>query len=471
MNKRCAVWILLAGVSAYTGCVDTGVMRSTHGKTVLKAFQSTVEDAAKDVEPGLVVIKIRTEPAKPQQMGMFTMGDAFATSFAGTLNGIILTKAGHVLVPKVIKPDLTKRIEIWSGEKEYSGKFVKADDYLGMSILKIDTEDKLSPVDLSTCADLKIGQWGIVLEAGDETSDYKKLKRLTSCSSTIDDFYRQFIIDNDATTSTMSNASRPDGALLLDGKGNIAAIRQGGKMLSMADLHDGIMELLTEATTEKKQDDESKKKAWLGMVTDSINKEYALSKNLPSSSLWVTYVFAGSPAETAGLTKGDLVTAFNGKPLRLKGVRVAQYFARAVRPKEGKPFSITVLRNGARKELAGIFTKKPEDETLRAQDLGLTVKKMTDEDYFARSLSVKDGVLVKDVEKGSPAATSGSFRQSLLYPNDVIVEMAGKSTPTLVEFSKVLESMRSEKPSTVLVKYYRGIATGYAALNLSKNNK
>jgi hypothetical protein len=53
----------------------------------------------------------------------------------------------------------------------------------------------------------------------------------------------------------------------------------------------------------------------------------------------------------------------------------------------------------------------------------------------------------------------------------VIVEMAGKSTPTLVEFSKVLESMRSEKPSTVLVKYYRGIATGYAALNLSKNNK
>ncbi len=470
MKKGYAGWVMLAVVSALTGCVDTGVMRATHGKTVLKAFESTVADATKDVEQGLVVIKIRTDQVKPQQMGMFTMGDPFAASFAGTLNGIILTKSGHVLLPKVVKPELTKRIDIWIGEKEYTAKFVKADEQLGMSILKIDTEDTLSPVDISKCADLKIGQWCVVIEAGDESSDYKKLKRLTSCSSTIDDFYRQFIIDNDAPTS-MSNASRPDGALLMDGKGNIAAIRQGGKMLSMADLHDSITELVIEATTEKKQDDEAKKKAWLGMVTDSINKEYALSKNLPSSSLWVTYVFAGSPAEAAGLAKGDLITEFNGKPLRLKGVRVAQYFSKAVRPKDGRPFSITVLRKGVRKELAGTFTKRPEDETLRAQDLGLTVKKMTDEDYFARSLSVKDGVLVKEVEKGSPAATSGSFRQSLLYPNDVIVEMAGKPTPTLAEFSKVLEALRSDKPSTVLVKYYRGIATGYAALNLSKSNK
>jgi hypothetical protein len=47
--------------------------------------------------------------------------------------------------------------------------------------------------------------------------------------------------------------------------------------------------------------------------------------------------------------------------------------------------------------------------------------------------------------------------------------MAGKPTPTIAEFSAVLESLRSEKPATVLVKFYRGIATGYAALNLSKN--
>lgn len=470
MREKYTVPAVLASVIMLAGCVDVGVMRSTHGKTVLKAFESTVEDATKGVEQGLVAVKIRTEQARSQPLGMISFGDAFSSS-AGALNGIIVTKAGHVLLPKALKPETTKRIEIWIGEKEYSGKFVKADEQLGMSILKIDTEDPLSPVDLSKCADLRIGQWGIMIEAGDDTSDYKKLKRMTSCSSTVDNFYRQFIIDNDGVAGSYSSASRPDGGLLIDGQGNIAAIRQGGKLLSMTDLHDDIQELITEATTEKKQDDEAKKKAWLGMMTKAINKEYALSKNLPSSSLWVLYVAEGSPAEAAGVKKGDLVTEFNGKPLRLKGARVELYFSKAVRPKENKPFTLAVLRDGARKELSGVFTKKPEDETLRAQDLGLTVKKIASEDLFLFNLSPKEGLLIKDVEKGSPAATSGSFRQSLLYPNDVIVEMAGQPTPTLKEFSKVLESIRDNKPDVVLIKYYRGIATGYAALNLSKNNK
>jgi serine protease Do len=466
MISRYGGWAMLAGIALCLGCVDTGVLRATHGRTVLKAFESAVTDATTEVEQGVVSIKIKTDQAKSQQMGLFMLGEAMGGG--GSLNGLILTKAGHVLVPKVIKPEQTKRLEVWVGEKEYVAKFIKADDQLGMSILKIDTEDTLSPVDITKYEDLKIGQWGIIIEAGDEMTDYKKLKRLTFCSSTVDDFYRQFIMDNEAAMS-MPNGARPDGALLINSQGKIAAIRLGGKMFSMADLSEGILELVAEATTEKKQTDDSKKKAWFGVATDSVNKDYALSKNLPSSSLWVAYVFAGSPAEAAGVKQGDLITEFNGKPLRLKGARVAYYLGKAIRPKEGKPFSITVLRNNVRKELTGTYTKHPEEETLRAQDLGLTVKKTTDEDVFSRGLSLNTGVLIKDVEKGSPAATSGSFRQSLLYPNDVIVEMAGKPTPTIAEFSAVLESLRSEKPAIVLVKFYRGIATGYAALNLSKN--
>jgi serine protease Do len=384
------------------------------------------------------------------------------------LNGLILTKQGHILVPKAIKPEQTKRIEVWVGEKEYVAKFVKAEEQLNMSVLKIETEDTLHPVDLSNNEDLKIGQWGVIVEAGDELTDYKKLKRLTYCSSTVDDFYRQFILDNEGTVS-LSGASRPDGSLLLNSQGKIAAIRMGGKMYSVADLYEGIQELVADATAEKKPSEEGKQKAWFGLVTEPVNKDYARTKNLPSSSLWVAYVFEGSPVQAAGLKKGDLILEFNGKPLRLKGERVARYLAKAVRPKEGKPFSITVLRNGVRKELTGTYTKRPEEQTLRAQDLGLTVKTITDEDVFGRNLSMSTGVLVQDVEKGSPAATSGNFRQSLLYPTDVIVEMAGKPTPNLAAFSAVLESLRSEKPSTVLIKYYRGIASGYVALNLSKN--
>lgn len=468
MISRYGGWAMLLGLALCSGCVDTGILRESHGRTVLKAFEEIATEAPKGVEQGLVSIKIETDQVKSTQRGMFNLTEALGGGPGGNLNGLILTKEGHILVPKAIKPEQTKRIEVWLGEKEYVAKFVKAEEQMNMSVLKIETEDTLHPIDLSKNEDLKIGQWGVIVEAGDELTDYKKLKRLTFCSSTVDDFYRQFILDNEGSVS-LSGASRPDGSLLLNSQGKIAAIRMGGKMYSVADLYEGIQELVADASAEKQQDDEGKKQAWFGLVTEPVNKDYALTKKLPSSSLWVAYVFKGSPCETAGLKKGDLIIEFNGKPLRLKGERVARYLAKAVRPKEDKPFSITVLRNGVRKELSGTYTKRPEEVTLRAQDLGLTVKTITDEDSYARNLSMNTGVLVQDVEKGSPAATSGSFRQSLLYPTDVIVEMAGKPTPNLAAFSAVLESLRSEKPSVVLVKYYRGIASGYVALNLSKN--
>jgi hypothetical protein len=49
----------------------------------------------------------------------------------------------------------------------------------------------------------------------------------------------------------------------------------------------------------------------------------------------------------------------------------------------------------------------------------------------------------------------------------------GKPTPTLEAFSKVLDTIRHDHPPVVLVKYARGMLTGYAGLNLAigeKNN-
>jgi len=49
---------------------------------------------------------------------------------------------------------------------------------------------------------------------------------------------------------------------------------------------------------------------------------------------------------------------------------------------------------------------------------------------------------------------------------DVIMELGGRPTPTLAEFTKVLEQVRKENPGVLLVAYMRGTATGYAGLNL-----
>ena len=80
-----------------------------------------------------------------------------------------------------------------------------------------------------------------------------------------------------------------------------------------------------------------------------------------------------------------------------------------------------------------------------------------------------NGVLITEIRKGSPAAVSSSFRRTLLSMNDVIVEMAGMPTPTLEEFGKVLETIRKNKTKVIQITYWRGKASGYAGLNLEKN--
>jgi S1-C subfamily serine protease len=75
-------------------------------------------------------------------------------------------------------------------------------------------------------------------------------------------------------------------------------------------------------------------------------------------------------------------------------------------------------------------------------------------------------VLVTEVEAGSAAATSSTFRSGLLRNDDVILEVDGVPTPSLDEFKRVLDEVRSRKPSVLLVYFQRGRYNGYAGLNL-----
>ena len=201
-------------------------------------------------------------------------------------------------------------------------------------------------------------------------------------------------------------------------------------------------------------------------MLQAINKDYAKAHNLPRSGIWVTHAVSEGPADKAGIRTGDLIIELNGSPLRLSGARVQSYFLQSLRPQVGRNFEITVIRHGKKIVCKGTFEKAPEDKKLRARDIGIEVKSITEMDVFAQNLFSSEGVLVTDVEPGSAAATSSTFRSGLLRKGDVVLELDGKPTPTLDEFKKVLDEVRSRKPDVLLVYYQRGRYNGYAGLNL-----
>ena len=62
------------------------------------------------------------------------------------LNGILLTAQGHILVQDIIPPDTDDRIEAWVGEDEYQARPLKVDEHLGMTILKIESDEPFPPI-------------------------------------------------------------------------------------------------------------------------------------------------------------------------------------------------------------------------------------------------------------------------------------------------------------------------------------
>ncbi len=441
--------LILTGCSSLTG--GTGGVAAARrvearfgtSLALVKIHQEKAADAPTQIMPGLVL----------------NMGGGRTPDYVG----LILSTNGYVLFPDVLKSDMQDRIEVWVGSTAYPARLIKADDALGMSILKLETDDHFVPVDLTGAADLKTGEWALALIPTGEETDFQRFTSLFYCRGEVGGRYRRF-----ALSSSTRDAR---GTLVCNFRGDPVGIATVGDALALADLREDLQEFLAGATDARSAEAEEKQKGWIGAYLEPINKDLAKARGLPGSGLWILHADADGPAYAAGLRPGDLVTAVNGQPLKFTGNRAKEFFLKTLRPRTGTPFEVTVRRAGASITLRGTVTKRPEPKTLRAEDMGVTVQAITDSDFFAQNLATREGVKVTEVSRGSAAAMGSSMHRSLLMKEDVIVELAGAPTPDIASFSRALESVRRDHTPAVLVKYRRGAITGFAGLNLKIGEK
>jgi serine protease Do len=258
-----------------------------------------------------------------------------------------------------------------------------------------------------------------------------------------------------------------EGTPIVDLEGRLAGIlHKRGHVFSMQDLRDDLIDLIQDAQGTSTSTDDASKNAWFGALLTPINTDYARKYNLDKGSLWVQHVIEDGPAARAGVQTGDLIVGVNDKEMRFSGNRAREYFMKTLRPRENEPFAVTVLRAGEDVICKGVFSKRPDDKSLRADDIGVTVEEITPGRVVMNNLFSTKGVYIKEVKKGSAAAVGSNMRSSLLVDGDVILSVANQPTPDLEAFSKVLEQIRRERPSVVLVSFLRGRTTGVVALNL-----
>ena len=172
----------------------------------------------------------------------------------------------------------------------------------------------------------------------------------------------------------------------------------------------------------------------------------------------VSVVNAGQPAARAGMEPGDVILEWNGKPVQ----RRDQLVQMVVATKPGTTVPVKVLRD--RKEVTLNITVEEldlEGETTRTArrsgpgaepdvqettGFGLSLETLTSE--MARRLRVPpgtEGVLIRDVEPGSPAQRAGISR------GDIILQVNRRPVTTPQEASRALNAVPSGGTAFLLV--------------------
>lgn len=209
-------------------------------------------------------------------------------------------------------------------------------------------------------------------------------------------------------------------------------------------------------------------RGWLGVtiqeLTPELSQKFGLKK--PKGAL-VSDVVKGSPAEKAGILRGDIILEFNGKEVKdVGGLRNM-----VARSKVGTELYIKILRGGEEhtvnvviaelpREIAEAVPNQLPDDSKGKVFTGLTLMELTKE--IARQLGLnknEKGVVIVGVEPGSPADEVG------IKKGDVIQEVDKKKVEGLNDFNRVVSDIK--KNETVLLFINRGGKKFYVTIKAS----
>jgi serine protease Do len=368
-----------------------------------------------------------TPPQGPQMRPEVSMGSGFIIS----RDGFILTNA-HVL-------EGAKTVTIGlKDHREFKAKVIGLDRPTDIALLKVEAEN-LPVVRLGNSNQLRVGQWVLAIGSPfglEQTATQGIISALGR--SLPGDSYVPFI-----QTDAAVNPGNSGGPLFnLDGRviGVNSQIysNSGGYMgVSFAIPINVAMEVVDQLKTTGKVE-----RGWLGVLVQDVTAELAKSFGLENAAgALVSRVLAEGPAGKAGIEVGDVITAYNGEPIR----RSSDLPPLVARTRPGDTATLTVVRGGKARDVKITVEQLPEAPEAQAPAepppgrLGLTVGALP-----PAIAGEMQGVLVLGVGEG-PAAQAG------IREGDIIQRINNTAVNSPEEFERLVEKLPTGQPIPVLI--------------------
>ena len=376
-------------------------------------------------------------------------------------SGVVFDSNGYIVTNNHVVEGATQITVTLNDRREFAAKIIGTDPKTDLAVIKIDAKD-LPALKWAEYEKLQVGD--LVLAVGSpfglsSTVTLGIISALGRGNVGIAD-YEDFI-----QTDAAINPGNSGGALVnmngeLIGINTAIFSRTGGS----EGIGFAIPSSIALDIVDSLQKSGKVVRGWMGVAIQEITPALAKSFKLPEQrkGVLISDVNENGPSHTAGIKRGDVVVAFNGKDVH----SVSQLRNLVARTMVGKDALVRVLRDGKEQTIAVKVAERPSDELLAKKDSAPAKEKEQGEtvkppDNVLASLRVQAldnalmnqlnipaktaGVVITSVEPGGQAEAAG------LQRGDVIQEVNHETIKTLEDFQKAATKIKKDELAVLLV--------------------
>jgi len=436
---------------------------------IARQLNEAFVQVAEEVSPAVVVIMVTPKVEKTAKEGdnpLFDLVPELRRRFGGRPNipehqqvpqsegsGVVISEDGYILTNAHVVEDAGKIKVRFKDRQEYAATVRGVDKQSDIAIIKVDAKG-LSPAKLGDSNKARVGEMVVAIGAPFELDYSVTFGHISAKGRRV--FADTYMMDQDFLQTDASINPGNSGGPLVNLNGEVVGINTLIRGVNTG-IGFSVPINLARQVSDRLIADGKFTRAWLGVSIRTLSDypEFKDRAGDVKDGVVVAGIEESGPAAKSDLEPGDIIVAVDGK-----AVASAQDLKSEVRMKEiGKKVTLDVVRDGKKQKIAVAPAEFPEtrDQPVVASrnagttsGLGLKVKAMTKELAEQYNIDHAEGVVVVEVDSGSPAEKQG------IQPGDVITKVNRQAVASLKDFKNAIRDANLKKGVAISLVGERG---------------
>jgi serine protease Do len=372
------------------------------------------------------------------------MPKKFQRELKGLGSGMVMDSEGHILTNNHVVAGANEIEVLLADGNRYKANIVGTDPKTDLAVIQIKADGNLPHVVFGDSDKMEVGNWVIAI-------GHPRGLDQTVTQGIISAKHRRGILDPSSyqdylQTDAAINPGNSGGPLLnLEGQVigvNAAIVSESGGFEGIGFAIPSNMAVYISKSLIAHG---KVVRGWLGVSIQELTPELIKAMKLDiSKGALIADVVKGGPADVAGIQKGDVVTAYEGKEISSGSALQTE----VARTPIGQQAMVTVYRSGKTKELK-VKIENLEDAVkiiaiaLKGR-LGVTVRPVTAKETQQYGLEEGQGVSIATIQPGGSLATAG------FEINDIILSIDDQPVKDEQSFVNLLETLKPHQLIQIL---------------------